>query len=49
MTSRILLVEDEPGLVITVFDLLTGDGYQVDTARDGEAGWLRRPPAITIS
>jgi two-component system alkaline phosphatase synthesis response regulator PhoP len=35
---RILLVEDEPGLVLTVSDLLTGEGYEVESARDGESG-----------
>ena len=38
MSSRILLVEDEPGLVLTVSDLLTAEGYEVETAGDGEAG-----------
>jgi len=38
MNSRILLVEDEPGLVVTVSDLLSSEGYHVDTASDGEAG-----------
>jgi two-component system alkaline phosphatase synthesis response regulator PhoP len=38
MNSRILLVEDEPGLVLTVSDLLTAEGYDVDAASDGEAG-----------
>jgi two-component system alkaline phosphatase synthesis response regulator PhoP len=38
MNSRILLVEDEPGLVLTVSDLLVAEGYQVDTACDGPAG-----------
>ncbi|MEO8128423.1 MAG: response regulator transcription factor [Bryobacteraceae bacterium] len=38
MNSHILLIEDEPGLVITVTDLLTGAGYEVDSAGDGEAG-----------
>ena len=41
MNSRILLVEDEPGLVLTVSDLLMGEGYDVDTAQDGEAGLLK--------
>jgi two-component system, OmpR family, alkaline phosphatase synthesis response regulator PhoP len=36
MSSRILLVEDEPGLVVTVSDLLTAEGYNVDTAGDGD-------------
>jgi two-component system, OmpR family, alkaline phosphatase synthesis response regulator PhoP len=41
MNSRILLVEDEPGLVLTVSDLLINEGYDVDTAMDGEAGLLK--------
>jgi two-component system alkaline phosphatase synthesis response regulator PhoP len=40
-TSRILLIEDEPGLVVTVSDLLTMDGYQVEFATDGEQGLAR--------
>jgi two-component system alkaline phosphatase synthesis response regulator PhoP len=43
---RILLLEDEPGLVVTLSDLLTGEGYAVETAGDGESG-LRR--ALTES
>jgi two-component system, OmpR family, alkaline phosphatase synthesis response regulator PhoP len=38
MNSRILLVEDEPGLVITLTDLLSAEGYQVDSAPDGTSG-----------
>lgn len=38
MSSRILLVEDEPGLLLTLSDLLAGQGYEVDTAVDGETG-----------
>lgn len=38
MSSRILLVEDEPGLVLTVSDLLATEGYEVDTATDGDTG-----------
>jgi two-component system alkaline phosphatase synthesis response regulator PhoP len=38
MISRILLVEDEPGLVLTLSDLLSAEGYEVDTAADGPAG-----------
>lgn len=36
MGKRLLLVEDEPGLVMTLSDLLTAEGYQVDTAGDGQ-------------
>jgi two-component system alkaline phosphatase synthesis response regulator PhoP len=35
---RILLVEDEPGLRVTVSDLLMAEGYETETACDGEAG-----------
>jgi two-component system, OmpR family, alkaline phosphatase synthesis response regulator PhoP len=38
MSSRILLVEDEPGLSLTVTDLLEAEGYQVETAMDGPTG-----------
>lgn len=38
MSSRILLVEDEPGLVLTVSDLLATEGYEVETAIDGDIG-----------
>ena len=38
MSSRILLVEDEPGLVLTLSDLLEAEGYLVDTAMDGPSG-----------
>src|SRR5260370_14143488 len=38
MSSRILLVEDEPGLRLTVSDLLAAEGYQVETAVDGPTG-----------
>lgn len=38
MSSRILLVEDEPGLVLTLSDLLTAEGYEVESAMDGPTG-----------
>lgn len=41
MSSRILLVEDEPGLVLTLSDLLASEGYEVDTASDGPSGLAR--------
>jgi two-component system alkaline phosphatase synthesis response regulator PhoP len=41
VSSRILLVEDEPGLVITISDLLAAEGYEVDSAADGEAGFAK--------
>ncbi|MEW5978861.1 MAG: response regulator transcription factor [Acidobacteriota bacterium] len=38
---RILLVEDEPGLVMTLADRLSKEGYPVETAMDGETGLAR--------
>ena len=35
---RILLVEDEPGMQLTVADRLLGEGYEVDTVEDGLEG-----------
>ena len=38
---KILLVEDEPGLVLTLTDRLASEGYTVESATDGEAGLQR--------
>ncbi|HLI29843.1 MAG TPA: response regulator transcription factor [Terriglobia bacterium] len=38
MEKRILLVEDEPGLVLTLKDRLRSEGYSVETASDGRQG-----------
>jgi two-component system alkaline phosphatase synthesis response regulator PhoP len=38
MERRILLIEDEPGLVMTLGDRLRNEGYQVESASDGETG-----------
>ncbi len=38
MNSRILLVEDEPGLSLTISDLLAVEGFDVETAMDGPSG-----------
>ena len=35
---KILLVEDEPSLVLTLTDRLIAEGYQVETAHDGDSG-----------
>ena len=35
---RVLVVEDEAGLRLTLTDRLTSEGYSVETASDGEAG-----------
>lgn len=39
--KRILLIEDEPGIVLTLTDRLTREGYAVDSATDGESGLER--------
>lgn len=41
MPSRILLVEDEAGLSLTLCDRLRSEHYEVDTVRDGDAGFSR--------
>ena len=41
MTSRILLVEDEPGVRLTVEDRLRSEGYEVESAADGDEGLKR--------
>ncbi|MDQ3488825.1 MAG: response regulator transcription factor [Acidobacteriota bacterium] len=41
MLKRIFLVEDEPGLVLTLTDRLTREGYVVEHAADGESGLER--------
>ena len=40
-TARILLVEDEPSLQLTLSDRLESEGYEIECAGDGELG-LRR-------
>jgi two-component system alkaline phosphatase synthesis response regulator PhoP len=39
--GRLLLVEDEPGLQLTLTDRLVAEGYAVETAGDGETGLAR--------
>src|SRR6188508_3838102 len=36
--SRLLLVEDEPGLVMTLTDRLMAEGYDVESATDAPSG-----------
>lgn len=38
---RILLIEDEPGIVLTLTDRLSREGYSVESAVDGESGLER--------
>jgi two-component system alkaline phosphatase synthesis response regulator PhoP len=39
--ARILLVEDEPGLLLTISDRLMAEGYRVETAADGDTAVRR--------
>jgi DNA-binding response OmpR family regulator len=39
--KRLLLIEDEPGLVLTLRDRLTREGYALETSSDGESGLER--------
>jgi two-component system alkaline phosphatase synthesis response regulator PhoP len=41
LAPRVLLVEDEPGLRLTLSDRLANEGYAIETAEDGEAGLAR--------
>ncbi len=47
MSARILLVEDEPGVVRVVSDLLRAEGHVVESAKDGTTG-LRRATEETF-
>ncbi len=38
MSSRILIVEDEPGILLVISDLLRAENYAVETATDGKSG-----------
>jgi two-component system, OmpR family, alkaline phosphatase synthesis response regulator PhoP len=39
--KRLLLVEDEPGLVLALTDRLSREGYAIETSADGESGLER--------
>ena len=39
--GRLLLVEDEPSLVLTLTDRLQAEGYEVEAVRDGDAALAR--------
>jgi two-component system alkaline phosphatase synthesis response regulator PhoP len=39
--SRVLLIEDDPCVAVTVSGLLTAEGYAVETEPDGETGLAR--------
>jgi two-component system alkaline phosphatase synthesis response regulator PhoP len=51
MAAKILIIEDEPGLVTTLRDRLRKHGYLVSAARDGETGLemaLRKPVDLIL-
>jgi len=41
MGSRILLVEDEPSLILSLADRLASEGFEVEVAEDGITGYER--------
>ena len=41
MNKRVLLIEDEPHLLIAIADRLRVEGYEVETVMDGETGLAR--------
>jgi len=50
MSARVLIIEDDPGLVLTLGDRLRAEGFAVDSAGDGESG-LRKaldPPRADL-
>lgn len=40
MNERILLIEDEEALLMTLTDRLTAEGYSVEVARNGDEGYV---------
>jgi two-component system alkaline phosphatase synthesis response regulator PhoP len=38
---RVLLVEDEPGLILTLTDRLHSEGFDVESASDGKSGFAK--------
>ena len=51
MAHRILIVDDEPSIVISLQFLMTREGHEVEVATDGEAALLAvaaRPPDLVI-
>lgn len=41
MKQRVLIIEDEAGLLLALRDRLASEGYEVETARDGANGFER--------
>jgi len=52
MTARILVVDDEPSIVLAVRDELAFEGFEVDSAADGPSGLRRasesRPDVLLV-
>lgn len=51
MREKILVIEDDEGILQLLHRGLSYEGYQVDAAADGEAGLIRareKPPALVI-
>jgi DNA-binding response OmpR family regulator len=52
MTRRVLIVDDEPSIVISLEFLLKREGYTVSVARDGEEGLAaicaQRPDLVVL-
>lgn len=50
--AKVLIVEDEPHALMGLAELISGWGYQTETARDGVEGWekaLSWEPAIVVT
>lgn len=48
---RVLIVDDEPNIVLSLQFLLSREGYDIDIARDGESALelaARRPPDLVV-
>ena len=52
MSKRVLIVDDEPNIVISLEFLMKREGYEVAVARDGEAGLAairaQRPDLVVL-
>jgi DNA-binding response OmpR family regulator len=52
VVQRILVVEDDPAILLGLEDLLTGEGYGVECARDGrmalELYWKQKPDLVLL-
>src|SRR3569832_2036784 len=49
---KVLIVEDEPHALMGLAELISGWGYQTETARDGIEGWEKAlvwDPAIVVT